>query len=351
MKRIIYLFLFLLVSVVGQGQPIRFGSNKGGTSDTTGNYIIRAQQIHDSIEAIRDAAIAGVALGDSGNTPTALHYMTATMGSKKLNLADSGAVAEAGHYFTATMGSLKANIASPTFTGTVTTPILTVGTGKVSIDSIVKSGTDIKFYDGAVQLNPQDNDTVTLFDVVDKSPLQEIQAMGSSAKALPIMFNIPDEEITDSLADARGFFVAFYIPRTTTITGVKWWNREQGVYVANNTNEVALYKESAGVLTKVDSCANDGNLWKQAAWAIGTKAFTATYSAAPGIYYVAILLNHSNMTTEPRIYITEDDIGMGFGFTNSNKLHGYVNGLSILPHTQALSGVTVSANGRVIWLY
>jgi hypothetical protein len=86
-------------------------STGSSSSDTTGNYIIRAQQIHDSLEAIRDAAIAGVALGDSGNTPTALHYMTATMGSKKLNLADSGAVAEAGHYATSKMHSLKLNIA------------------------------------------------------------------------------------------------------------------------------------------------------------------------------------------------------------------------------------------------
>jgi hypothetical protein len=113
-KILIPILLFIFYSVSGQLQPLSQAGNAegGGTgTDTTGNYILRAQQIHDSLDAIRTAAIAGVALGDSGNTPTALHYMTATMGSKKLNLADSGAVAEAGHYATSKMHSLKLNIA------------------------------------------------------------------------------------------------------------------------------------------------------------------------------------------------------------------------------------------------
>ena len=205
--------------------------------------------------------------------------------------------------------------------------------------------------DGVIAGTVTMDDTISIFDVVDKSPLQELQAMGSTVKALPVMFSIPDEELTDTLADGSGFFIAFYISRTTLFTGVNWWNREQGTYTADNTNEVALYKESAGTLTKVDSCANDGNLWKQTAWSLGSKAFTSTYSASPGIYYVAFLLNYSAKTTEPKIYITNDDVGIGFGFTNNNKLHGYVNGLTALPHTQALSGVTVSPNGRVMWLY
>ena len=80
--------------------------------------------------------------------------------------------------------------------------------------------------------------------------------------------------------------VAVWIPKDQTITGVKWWQKRQGDYTANNYNGVALYSYSGGTLTKVASSTDDGNIWKGGTNTWQSKAFSSTYSATAGLYYI-----------------------------------------------------------------
>ena len=136
---------------------------------------------------------------------------------------------------------------------------------------------------------------------------------------------------------------------------VRWFQTVNGSYTANNYNGVGLYSVSGGTLTLVASSTNDGNIWQQGSqWQ--SKAFSSTYSASAGIYYIAVVRNSSAQTTAPSVGIigsgssTYDGTG-GFDYTNNNKTFGIVSSQTTLPSTQALSGVTAQSYKMGFYLY
>jgi hypothetical protein len=150
-------------------------------------------------------------------------------------------------------------------------------------------------------------------------------------------------------------WIAVWIPKTTTITGVKWYQTVTGSYTASDYNGVGLYSQSSGTLTQVASSTNDGNIWKATINTLASKAFTSTYSAAPGLYYIATIYCYSAQVTAPSMAGT-GTLGAGaafnnYDFTNSNKLVGYTLSATALPATQALSSVTQSVSRFSFYLY
>jgi hypothetical protein len=142
-------------------------------------------------------------------------------------------------------------------------------------------------------------------------------------------------------------FTPVYIPYAQTITGVKWWQVTAGVYTASNYNGVGLYSYSGGTLTLVASSTDDGAIWKAASGTLGSKAFSSTYNAAAGLYFIATLHSRSATTTAPTIgcnALFAGNVATTIDFTNSAKLAGYVSSQTSLPATQAASGITASTN-------
>ncbi len=143
-----------------------------------------------------------------------------------------------------------------------------------------------------------------------------------------------------------------YIPFATTITGVKWWQVVQGVYTANNYNGVGLYTYSGGTLTLVASSTNDGNIWKGGTGSMQTKAFSSTYSAAAGVYYIGAIYCTSAQTTAPQIGTgTVKNSGIIGDFTNSARINSHYNTQTSLttPITISVTTATVATHGLFVY--
>lgn len=184
-------------------------------------------------------------------------------------------------------------------------------------------------------------------------PVHSAQLIGSSVKAISLGMTLASCTGTSTMSDGITRFVAVYIESTETITGVMLALNTAGDYTADNYNGVGLYSEASGTLTLRASSADDGNIWKTAATSVITKAFSSTYVATPGLYYVAILWNNSAVNTSPKLatmgltsaaYLTLD-------FPNSVKLCGYKSGHTALPASIELSTIGNEPGMPLVYLY
>jgi hypothetical protein len=193
------------------------------------------------------------------------------------------------------------------------------------------------------------------FSNISEGPvLAGLQLLGSSFKGITL--TIPDFKCNTSgtLTSGTLYLVPVYIPVSTTITGIKFQQITQGVYTANNYNGVGLYSVSSGTLTLQASSTNDGNIWKGTAAAWQTKAFSSTYSASAGVYYIGFIYSSSAQTTAPIISSSTNTTGtnsMLLDLTNSNKLSASIATQTSLPSPQAMSGTTNSNNMWGIFIY
>jgi hypothetical protein len=179
-----------------------------------------------------------------------------------------------------------------------------------------------------------------------------LQALGSEIKTSTVGFSVGGVTGHVGLTDGILTLVAVYLPTAQTITGVKWLQGAQGNYTADNYNGVGLYSYSAGTLTLVASCANDGNIWKATANAIASKAFSSQYPAAAGLYYIGFLYNNSAEVANPTI---GSNSGVGaisaLDLTNSAKLFAILNSQTALPTPFAMSTTTATVTRRYFMLY
>ena len=147
------------------------------------------------------------------------------------------------------------------------------------------------------------------------------------------------------------------MPAGITLTGVKWIQRTQGSYTADNNNKVGLYSYSGGTLTLVASCADDGNLWKGASGSVQSKAFSSTYVTLTNTqYFVAFIYNNSAQVTAPQISMSTPNTGSvltyQLDFTNSAKLVSTKTATTDLAATQAMSGTLANLSAiPMMFLY
>lgn len=137
-------------------------------------------------------------------------------------------------------------------------------------------------------------------DVAVDTDLLVQRALGSNilAQSIPIR-NIAST--STALADGVAVFIPVYLPKDATITGVKWRHATAGNYTADNYNGVGLYTANGTGLTLVASSTDDGNIWKQSATSVASKALSSPYAATAGLYYVGLLYNSSAQTTAPAL--------------------------------------------------
>jgi hypothetical protein len=181
------------------------------------------------------------------------------------------------------------------------------------------------------------------------------QALGSSVKCVPL--SCPTVNMmtnSAALTDNQARYIAVYVPKATTITGVRWFQVAAGSYTADQYNGVALYSYSGGTLTKVDSSANDGNIWVSANNTWTSKAFYTTYTAAAGVYYIGFVYNSSAQTTAPTIGANATTVSgtvNTFDFTNGGKTSATNTLTNFLPTTISTTTIISSTNNIGVWLY
>lgn len=177
----------------------------------------------------------------------------------------------------------------------------------------------------------------------DNDFLRIIQALGSDIKGLTFGCGYPSDNLV-SMADNYVLLTAVWLPVAATITGVMFYLTQQGSYTADNDNSVGLYTWSGGTLSLVASSTNDGNIWKAAA-GYATKAFSTTYAASAGLYFVGALYNNSAQVTVPRLGTSGTILyaanANSIGMATSSKVSMNINGNNSLPAT-----ITVSATSN-----
>lgn len=157
-----------------------------------------------------------------------------------------------------------------------------------------------------------------------------------------------------TLADFVFAAVAAWVPRDCTITGVKYILGTSGSYMPDSNNRIGLYTYSGGTLTLVASCANDGALWSGAADTLLTKAFSSTYAATAGLYFIGFTSNWLSVVTAPALK-SAPAIGMPVGtldYTNSAKIFAAQNAIySDLPASVAMSALPIGSRLPFFMLY
>jgi hypothetical protein len=243
--------------------------------------------------------------------------------------------------------NLKANLASPTFTGTVTLPAgqvvngVTLTTGGGTTNFLRADGTYAAPAGGGSGID-------------DNPEIKLLQGLGSLIKAQN--FNASEATTTAGLVDGTARFFAVYLSKGQTITGVQYYQTGQGVYTADNNNQVALYTVNAatGVLTRVAESVNDGNIWKQVNTTTYKVPFSSTYVASAGVYYIGLLYNSSAQSTAPTILArsaAQNAAAMSLDNTGSLTKSMTLNSQTALGTTYTASGLTTSATNPWVSIY
>ena len=190
--------------------------------------------------------------------------------------------------------------------------------------------------------------------------LVAMQAMGSSVKGYTLIAPVPTAfQIVSNLATTAMNIIAVYVPKSVTVTGVRWYQATNGNYTASNYNGVALYQNSGGTLNLITSSTNDGNIWQQGGTSWQSKAFSTPQTISRGIYYIAYYVSWSAVATTPTLLscATSAAAYAGtnlFDFTNGNRLFGgtgSLGALSAMPATMTASIFSGNANRCLFYLY
>lgn len=179
-------------------------------------------------------------------------------------------------------------------------------------------------------------------------------ALGSAIFAQTVGVNMRQIATGLNMASQTIYVVPVYLKTAQNVTGVKWYQNTKGNYTASNENRIGLYTYSGGTLTLVASTANDGTLWQTANnTTYGNKAFSNSYSASAGLYFVALLYSSSAQVTAPQIGMGSATVGSSVigDFTNSAKLFSAQTSITALPSSQAMSGLTVTTSTPWVGLY
>lgn len=198
-----------------------------------------------------------------------------------------------------------------------------LGTGGVTsaliLDNAVTS-TDIA--DGTITGADVQDGSITSADIaagatfVKPVELRIAQGMGANLVAMSL-----DPALASQAKNVPSSYdlISVLVPEATTITGVRLPVSTAGVYT-NTLTTIGLYSidPATGTITRVAITPDDATLLKTAGTV--SKAFTAPYAAAAGVYYVAVGYSATGVTTTPQIAASGAMAQQASGFAAPNNL-------------------------------
>jgi hypothetical protein len=130
-----------------------------------------------------------------------------------------------------------------------------------------------------------------------------LRAAGSTIKAATIdPIDVANATSGIGPGDGQVWFQAAYLPYGVTLSGVGLISHTAGSFTGDNNCKIGLYTRSGSTFTRVAQSVNNTAIFTQTAGAYFEVAFSSTYVAAPGLYYIAVLFNASAITTNPLFY-------------------------------------------------
>lgn len=270
-------------------------------------------------------------------------------------------------------------------TGSLATEVLSVGDPDsftyFGIDSIPTNGTTYSIFDGATQLAPSipasaqaelSTYAVMIYDTAGNAPgnymtrqnyyndpsneniLKSLRGLGGTIRALPI---VPMMSFTvgQALSDAVSRWTIIRVDETFSCTGVMTMQETQGVYTGNAYNGLALYSISGTTYTKIDTTANDANIWTAADDAIITKTWAGgAHTLTPGYYIIMLVYNQSAQTTAPKLYGAYNPMWAFYNtyLPDAKEVMGTISAIATPPHpTTNAAAITASTTAMFVALY
>ena len=176
------------------------------------------------------------------------------------------------------------------------------------------------------------------------------QAIGSPIKAESMAMNGPLSTL--AFVNGTAYYTGLWLPTAQTLTGAILNIQTNGNYTANSFNGVGLYTyDGTGNIAQVAVSANTPNAWAQGTGFVKV-AFTGTYLAAAGLFFVGVIYNSSAHVTNP-IFLGQNSSTAGNPFaSNSACLFGGLAGQTNLASpTQALSALNNAIGNLYCALY
>jgi len=237
------------------------------------------------------------------------------------------------------------------------------------LDGVTSTAAELNILDGvtstAAELNILDGVTSTaaelnILDGVTATAAQLNRVIGvpnnglypaTNAYSLLKAANYDPSDATGAtvLTDAAMYLCAIYLPAAATLTGVAWSQNVAGDTTQDNNNRIGLYTSDGTNLALVASCADDGTLW-EGAQGIKQKAFSSTYAAAAGSYWIGALPNWSAASVVPQLACKDTNVDYAglnavLPITAGTIQNGVMTGQTDLPAAPLWSSVvsTVAA--------
>lgn len=280
------------------------------------------------ISATFEALLAKLASPTFTGTPT---LPTGTIATTQSPGNNTTAIATTAYSDAAT--NLKANIASPTFTGTPAAPTQAAddSTTALATDNFVRNAT------------------------LPANDMSAFSYLGSAIKAQPVGGTYSALNSSTTLGNQAVLLQAVYVPERKTYSGGEWVQNTKGSYTGTAYNGIGVYSINAatGTLTLLASSTTDATIWQTAtSGTLTSKAFSATITLTPGVYYFAALWNESAVTTAPKVTSGGSTVAPNtIDFPNSIKLVCQLTSQTSLPSTIAMSA-TAAVNGYIgFYLY
>lgn len=179
--------------------------------------------------------------------------------------------------------------------------------------------------------------------------LSLVSSLGSVIKSEQVLNMQSFSGASIALAAGRLYVVPVYLPQTSTLTGVKWFQVATGSYTPGNYTGVALYTITNGTLTLLVSSSNTNTFSSSNTPTNNTFAstsFSSTYTATAGTYYVGYVWNRTAQTVQPSIGQFPTIGGMNqsytWDYTNSARTVCYFDNTtgSSAPTSLAMSNAT-----------
>jgi hypothetical protein len=179
-----------------------------------------------------------------------------------------------------------------------------------------------------------------------------LKLLGTNLKGYVPGNAFPTQSSVQNLINQNIRWGWIYLPLAATLTGVQVVLTITGNYTPSGYNGGALYSvnTATGLLTQVAASTSNPTLW---AGAVGYLSipFSASYAAAAGIYFVALLYGTAGTTTSPQIEVSViPNAAVGFDFANSMKTSGQTTGTT-LPATIASSAIAGQGTCPIAYLY
>jgi hypothetical protein len=192
-------------------------------------------------------------------------------------------------------------------------------------------------------------------NMYNRNEFEHANLIGFGAIMEPLNVGFRDVNTSHSTVDGSCRCTLSYLPRDTTITGLRYFLTTAGAITGENNNKFAIYTVNTTTLlaTLAASSANDETYFEGSANTLETVPFTSPYSATRGWYLMCYLYNISAAAVAPVFAAgTQHDIfNNAFWFSNGLTTNYSVPTQTDIPATIDLTTAAKTNHRQYIVAY